>query len=160
MTTNRMRRALVAVAATGLLALTACGGGGGGGNTLGPAVSGVDLSGTTISVGSKEFTEQRILGAITVQALRAAGATVDDHTGLVGTPVVRQALTSGQIGMYWEYTGTAWLGPLGNTNPIPDEKGQFDAKAMVGQVFGPDRMKEAVQMAADRTAITSVIEFA
>lgn len=40
------------------------------------------------------------------------------------------------------------------------EKGQFDAKSLVGQVFGADRMREAVQMAADRTAITSVVEFA
>jgi S-(hydroxymethyl)glutathione dehydrogenase/alcohol dehydrogenase len=39
------------------------------------------------------------------------------------------------------------------------EKGQFDAKSLVGKVFGVDRMKEAVQVAADRTAITSVIEF-
>jgi osmoprotectant transport system substrate-binding protein len=129
MTTKRMQRALAAVAATGMLALTACGSGGegGGGGRLGPAVAGIDLAGTTIAVGSKEFTEQRILGAITVEALRAAGAQVDDRTGLVGTPVVRQALVSGQIGMYWEYTGTAWLGPLGNTDPIPGEQAQFDA---------------------------------
>jgi len=39
------------------------------------------------------------------------------------------------------------------------ERGQFDAKAMVGQVFGPDRMKDALQVAADRSAITSVINF-
>lgn len=39
------------------------------------------------------------------------------------------------------------------------ESGQFDAKSMVGKVFGPDQMKEAVQMAADRSAITSVIDF-
>jgi Zn-dependent alcohol dehydrogenase len=39
------------------------------------------------------------------------------------------------------------------------ERGQFDAKAMVGRVFKPDRMKEAVQVAADRSSITSVIDF-
>jgi Zn-dependent alcohol dehydrogenase len=39
------------------------------------------------------------------------------------------------------------------------EQGQFDAKSMVGRVFGPDKMKEALQVAADRSAITSVIEF-
>jgi Zn-dependent alcohol dehydrogenase len=39
------------------------------------------------------------------------------------------------------------------------ERGQFDAKAMVGKVFTPDHMKEAVQVAADRSAITSVIDF-
>jgi len=39
------------------------------------------------------------------------------------------------------------------------ERGQFDAKAMIGRVFTPDQMKEAVQVAADRSAITSVIDF-
>jgi S-(hydroxymethyl)glutathione dehydrogenase/alcohol dehydrogenase len=39
------------------------------------------------------------------------------------------------------------------------ESGLFDAKAMVGQVFRADKMKEAVQVAADRSAITSVIDF-
>jgi Zn-dependent alcohol dehydrogenase len=40
------------------------------------------------------------------------------------------------------------------------ERGQFDAKSMVGRTFGPDKMKEALQVAADRSAITSVINFA
>jgi osmoprotectant transport system substrate-binding protein len=57
-----------------------------------------------------------------VQALEAAGAKVEDRTNLVGTPVVRGALTSGEIDMYWEYTGTAWLGPIGNTNPVAGEQ--------------------------------------
>jgi S-(hydroxymethyl)glutathione dehydrogenase / alcohol dehydrogenase len=39
------------------------------------------------------------------------------------------------------------------------EKGQFDAKSLVGQVFRSDKMKEALQVAADRSAITSVIDF-
>jgi S-(hydroxymethyl)glutathione dehydrogenase/alcohol dehydrogenase len=39
------------------------------------------------------------------------------------------------------------------------ERGQFDAKALVGKVFKPNQMKEAVQVAADRSAITSVIDF-
>jgi hypothetical protein len=39
------------------------------------------------------------------------------------------------------------------------ESGLYDAKSMVGQVFRPDTMREAVQVAADRSAITSVIDF-
>jgi Zn-dependent alcohol dehydrogenase len=39
------------------------------------------------------------------------------------------------------------------------ENGMFDAKAMVGQVFSIDKMKDALQVAADRSAITSVINF-
>ena len=39
------------------------------------------------------------------------------------------------------------------------ENGLFDAKSMVGHVFRGDRMKEALQVAADRSAMTSVIDF-
>ena len=125
-----------ACALAGLLVLAACGGGSSGnasgGTTNGAPAGGTvaetnKLDGTKITVGSKEFTEQLILGQIAVQALKAAGADVTDRTKLVGTPVVRGALQSGEIDMYWEYTGTAWLGPLKNTNPVAGEQAQFDA---------------------------------
>ena len=87
----------------------------------------VDLTGVELAVGSKEFTEQLILGQITVQVLEDAGATVNDQTGLVGSTVVREALTSGEIDMYWEYTGTGWLTHLGNDAPIIDAQEQYDA---------------------------------
>jgi osmoprotectant transport system substrate-binding protein len=131
--TTGPRRTATALALAGAFGLSACGGedpgdGAGAGGDGGDSVAaGVDLAGVDITVGSKEFTEQLILGEITVQALAAAGANVEDSTGLVGTPVVRGALESGEIDVYWEYTGTAWLGPLGNTDPIPGEMEQFEA---------------------------------
>ena len=39
------------------------------------------------------------------------------------------------------------------------EKGVFDAKSMVGRVFGVDKMREAAEVAADRSAITAIIQF-
>lgn len=39
------------------------------------------------------------------------------------------------------------------------ERGHFDAAALVGQVFRPNQMREALQVAADRSAISSVIDF-
>ena len=102
---------LMAVLAAAALAVTACGGGaeappaGGGG---GGSPSAVDLSGASFTVGSKEFTEQKVLGQIAVQALKAAGADVKDLATITGSTNVRTALTSGQIDMYWEYTGTGW----------------------------------------------------
>lgn len=39
------------------------------------------------------------------------------------------------------------------------ERGQFDARSMVGRVLRPNQMRDAVVVAADRSAITSVIDF-
>ena len=91
------------------------------------AGAGIDLAGAEFTVGSKEFTEQLILGQITIQLLENAGATVTDETGLVGSSVVREALTQGDIDMYWEYTGTGWITHQGNDTPIPGAQEQFDA---------------------------------
>ena len=87
------------------------------------------LSGSSFKVGSKEFTEQLILGQITIQVLEDAGADVSDETGLVGSNTVRAALISGDIDMYWEYTGTGWINHLGNTQPLKDAREQYDAVA-------------------------------
>ncbi|NDL57230.1 glycine betaine ABC transporter substrate-binding protein [Phytoactinopolyspora mesophila] len=73
-----------------------------------------ELGDLTITVGSKEFTEQRILGQIAIVALEAAGADVRDETGIEGTPAVRSALETGEIDLYWEYTGTGWSAILGH----------------------------------------------
>jgi Zn-dependent alcohol dehydrogenase len=39
------------------------------------------------------------------------------------------------------------------------ERGLFDAKSLVGRTFRVDKMREALQVAADRSSITSVIDF-
>ena len=101
-----------------------CGGAGGGG-----ASGDIDLSDAEFTVGSKEFTEQLILGQITLQVLENAGATVNDQIGLAGTVAARKALESGEIDMYWEYTGTGWITHLGHTKPIPNSQKQFEAVA-------------------------------
>lgn len=87
----------------------------------------VDLSGASLTVGSKEFTEQLILGHITKLALEEAGADVDDQLGLVGSTAVREALTSGEIDLYWEYLGTGWVTYLENEAGIPDPQEQYEA---------------------------------
>lgn len=78
------------------------------------------LRGQTYTVSGKEFPEQLILCQIALQALQAAGAQVNDRCNLVTTAANREALTSGQVDMYWEYTGTAWQSLLGRTESIPD----------------------------------------
>lgn len=92
-----------------------------------PVDESIDLSGVSLTVGSKEFTEQLILGNIASLALEDAGADVSDQLGLVGSTTVREALISGEIDLYWEYLGTAWVTYLGNETGIPDVQEQFEA---------------------------------
>ena len=62
----------------------------------------------TIVVGSKNFTEQLILGEIVAQAIeRGTGLPVDRRLNLGGTLICERALASGDIDVYVEYTGTA-----------------------------------------------------
>ncbi|MDZ7706073.1 MAG: glycine betaine ABC transporter substrate-binding protein [Trueperaceae bacterium] len=60
-----------------------------------------------IRVGSKQFTEQIVLGKMIVLALRDAGYDVTDNTNLGGTAVNRDALEQGEIDVYPNYNGTA-----------------------------------------------------
>ena len=61
----------------------------------------------TLNVGSKRFTESYILGEIIKQTAQAAGeATVTHSQGLGNTAIVLNALTTGNIDLYPEYTGT------------------------------------------------------
>ena len=71
---------------------------------LGSVVSAQDEA---IRVGSKQFTEQIVLGQIILVALEDAGYTVEDRTNLGSTQVNRDALVNGEIDVYPEYTGTA-----------------------------------------------------
>jgi len=87
----------------------------------------IDLKGATVTVGSKEFTEQLILGNITRFALEAAGAKVNDQLGLQGSTTVRDALKAGKIDMYWEYLGTGWVTHLGKDKGIPGVDAQYNA---------------------------------
>ncbi len=102
---------------------------GGVGNQGGGETPKVSLRGAEITVGSKEFTEQLVLGQIAIQALRAREATVQDRTGLSSTSAARGALESGKIDMYWEYTGTGWITLLGHEKPIPEARKQYEAVA-------------------------------
>lgn len=60
-----------------------------------------------VVVSSKIDTEGGVLGNIILIALQNAGIEVEDRIQLGGTPVVRQAITAGEIDIYPEYTGNA-----------------------------------------------------
>lgn len=59
-------------------------------------------------VGGRDFTEQLILAEITSQYLRDKGYQVDKRVGM-GAGVLRKAQESGQVDLYWEYTGTSLM---------------------------------------------------
>lgn len=69
--------------------------------------SNVDNAKTTLTIGSKNFTEQKVLGEIYAQALSAAGYTVRTELNLGDEKTALKALESGDISAYPEYTGTA-----------------------------------------------------
>ena len=133
MATSAFRRILpaTAVIAAGMLALTGCG--------LQPATAYVpDVApgsikplnlpdDASITITSKNFTEQLILGKIAVIAAKAAGFDVTDMTNIPGSQPVRELMLSGTADMTWEYTGTAWLTYLGQTEGIPDPTAQYEA---------------------------------
>jgi osmoprotectant transport system substrate-binding protein len=60
-----------------------------------------------VVVSSKIDTEGGVLGNMIIQVLEHAGIETEDRLQLGGTPVVREAITAGEIDIYPEYTGNA-----------------------------------------------------
>ncbi|MER7479442.1 glycine betaine ABC transporter substrate-binding protein [Streptomyces sp. NPDC126510] len=88
---------------------------------------GEPLKGAHLTVTSKSFTEQLILGSIMGIAFEAAGADVVDRTGIQGSIGSREAVRKGDADAGYEYTGTAWITYLGHGKPITDPQGQWEA---------------------------------
>lgn len=63
--------------------------------------------GRTVVVGSKNFTEQVILGEVLAQMLEARGVPVDRRLNLGGSFICHRALLAGDLDVYVEYSGTA-----------------------------------------------------
>jgi glycine betaine/choline ABC-type transport system substrate-binding protein len=88
---RNMLKGVAGIGAAGMLA--GCTGGGSG----------------SMKVGSKQFTEQELLGYMTIETLNAnTDINAKDEVGLGGTTTNFKAVKEGQIDVYWEYTGTAW----------------------------------------------------
>ncbi len=62
-----------------------------------------------ITVGSKNYTESIVITHMLADLLEAKGYEVDRKIGLGGTSVIHEAIVSGEIDVYPEYTGTALL---------------------------------------------------
>ena len=78
-----------------------------------------------VVIGSKNFTEQVILGELLAQHIeRQTGLEVDRRLNLGGTFICDRALRAGEIDGYVEYTGTAFTAILKN-QPVSDSKEVF-----------------------------------
>jgi osmoprotectant transport system substrate-binding protein len=103
---TRLIRAIPALLVALVLALlAACG-------NVGGEQASDQGGGPAITIGSKDFTEQFILGELYAQALEANGFNVEKKLNLGSEQIADKALQNGQIDMYPEYTGTALVATL------------------------------------------------
>ena len=93
--------------------------------------------GDRIVVGAKNFTESDLLAELVAQQIeRRTGLPVDRRLHLGGTFVCHRAITAGKIGVYVEYTGTAFTAIL-NHAPLRDRDSVYRAVATeYAQRFG------------------------
>jgi glycine betaine/choline ABC-type transport system substrate-binding protein/ABC-type proline/glycine betaine transport system permease subunit len=117
----RSRSVLPLLALALALGLAACGsddnndnGGGAAATTTAPAANSKliqknpeNASKPTMTIGSKNFTEEFILGEIYAQSLQAAGYNIKKQLNLGSEQIALKALKSGRVDAYPEYTGTA-----------------------------------------------------
>jgi len=105
--------------------IVACGGGAS--NTAGDTASPAG----PIRVGSKDFTEQFILGEMYALVLEDAGLEVERKLNLGGTPVAHAGLLNEEIDLYPEYTGTGLLTVL----KLPSSSDQTEVFNTVSQAY-------------------------
>jgi osmoprotectant transport system substrate-binding protein len=70
------------------------------------AASGPGAGKPAVTIGDKNFAEENILGQLYAQALQAKGYKINLKSEIGSSEIIYKALTSGQIEMYPEYTGT------------------------------------------------------
>jgi osmoprotectant transport system substrate-binding protein len=92
------RRLLGPLVAVVLLLLAGCGG-------SAKKAESTTSAHPTVTLGTKNFTEEYVLGQLYAQALRAKGYKVDLKNDIGSSEIVDRALTNGAIDMYPEYTG-------------------------------------------------------
>ncbi|GAA2616184.1 glycine betaine ABC transporter substrate-binding protein [Streptomyces axinellae] len=161
---TRPRRAAVRYAAPALVLVALAPAAGGCGLVSGSPMTdsvqpgsigkGRPLQGAKLTVTSKEFTEQIILGQIMGLAFQAAGAQVVDRTSIQGSIGAREAVRGGTADGMYEYTGTGWITYLGNTAPVTDPHQQWLAVRKADRANGivwlaPSRLNNTYALAVN-----------
>ncbi|RKW70271.1 glycine betaine ABC transporter substrate-binding protein [Galactobacter caseinivorans] len=126
---NHRRRAAAGILAIAAVGLAGCG--------LQPAAAYVPEAGpgslqvidgaesTKVTVTSKQFTEQQIMGKIAVLTAKASGFEVGDLSNVPGSQPARELIATGRADVMFDYTGTAWLTYLKHETGYPDQKKQW-----------------------------------
>src|SRR4051794_20669823 len=83
-------------------------------------------------VGAKTFAEQYVLSALIAQRLRAAGLAASSREGL-GSNVIFDALASGDIDVYVDYSGTLWANQFHRSDIKPREELLAELKTTLAQ---------------------------
>jgi osmoprotectant transport system substrate-binding protein len=133
----RVRAAFVlSVAAVLAITIAACGGGGSStsatsesDNTDNLITSNPANGKVSLTIGSKNFTEEYLLGEIYAQGLEAAGYKVDTKLNLGSETIAKKAIEDGQISGYPEYTSTA----LGSFFSVPADQIPANAQEAYSQ---------------------------
>jgi osmoprotectant transport system permease protein len=114
-------RVRVALGGIGIAALLA--------GTLVPSMA---CSSSSYIVGAKTFAEQYVLSALIAQRLRADGLTASSREGL-GSNVIFDALASGDIDVYIDYSGTLWANQFHHTDVRPRQELLAELKTTLAQ---------------------------
>jgi osmoprotectant transport system permease protein len=118
----RLRSRLrAAIGALGIAALVAA--------TLAPAFA---TGGARVVVGAKTFTEQYVLAALMSQRLQAGGLPATTRQGL-GSSVIYDALASGDVDVYIDYSGTLWANQFHRSEILPRAQLLAELKATLAK---------------------------
>jgi glycine betaine/choline ABC-type transport system substrate-binding protein len=175
MGTQTHPRALFALLAALVLAIgvAACGGdddddGDGGDTSANLIEKNPDNNGVQVTVGSKNFTEQFILGEIYAQALEAAGYDVQKQLNLGSEVIALRALEDGEIDAYPEYTSTALTSffkakpegvPADAQQAFEDSQAEFEEEGLTAFPPTPFESANAVGLlteTADELGVSSI----
>ena len=87
---------------------------------------------STYVVGAKTFGEQYVLSALIAQRLRAAGLSATTREGL-GSSVIYEALVSGDIDVYVDYSGTLWANQFHHSDIRPRQQVLVELKTALAR---------------------------
>jgi osmoprotectant transport system substrate-binding protein len=158
-----MARLLAVLGVLAMLVVVGCGGDDSGGSSggTGTSSSGSDQPGKgkpAVTIGTKDFTEEFVLGQLYKQALEAKGYKVNYKENIGATEIIDKALTSKQIDAYPEYTGVS-QSVVFKQDALP--KSPEDTQKVVKDLY--EKRGQAVSDATpfqDTDAIATTKEFA